>query len=454
MALDGLMRRVYRQELLRRERSREHDVGAVDDLPDPYDPRPVDAFVALLRTPFPGSAAPRIPRYLHALHHGRPDIQGAFPSLAGLAGNHYLWWVREMASATLGLPPELVPAADEIEGARRPPAPTGPGVRLVGYLAAELGVGEAGRAWRPACVRRANRSVTVTETVTSNRQRHRDGGRHPRSDRASGAGAATGGATSNWCASTPTGCRSSSTAWVAAFTRDATRSACGPGRSRSSPTCSRRRPAWSTRCGPTAPTPGGAIAGAVDRPVHTVPPPVLVERPPAPRSRAELGLPDGFVFLFCFDFFSVAERKNPVGRRRGVPPGVRPREAAAAGHQDHQRRQATLPELERLRLRAPGRPDIHVLDGYHDRRRPAGADGGVRRLRVAAPGRGVRLHDGRGDARRPKPVIATGYSGNLEFMDERNSFLVGHDLVAIPRAATRTRRGRCGPSPTSTRRPS
>jgi glycosyltransferase involved in cell wall biosynthesis len=31
-----------------------------------------------------------------------------------------------------------------------------------------------------------------------------------------------------------------------------------------------------------------------------------------------------------------------------------------------------------------------------------------------------------------RPVIATGYSGNLEFMDERNSFLVGHDLVAIP----------------------
>ena len=31
-----------------------------------------------------------------------------------------------------------------------------------------------------------------------------------------------------------------------------------------------------------------------------------------------------------------------------------------------------------------------------------------------------------------KPVIATGYSGNLEFMDEANSFLVGYDLVPIP----------------------
>jgi hypothetical protein len=31
-----------------------------------------------------------------------------------------------------------------------------------------------------------------------------------------------------------------------------------------------------------------------------------------------------------------------------------------------------------------------------------------------------------------KPVIATGYSGNLEFMDERNSFLVDHGMSPIP----------------------
>src|SRR5690606_26031032 len=32
-----------------------------------------------------------------------------------------------------------------------------------------------------------------------------------------------------------------------------------------------------------------------------------------------------------------------------------------------------------------------------------------------------------------KPVIATGYSGNLEFMDRSNSLLVGYDLVPIGR---------------------
>jgi len=34
-----------------------------------------------------------------------------------------------------------------------------------------------------------------------------------------------------------------------------------------------------------------------------------------------------------------------------------------------------------------------------------------------------------------KPVIATGYSGNLEYMDESNSCLVSHRLVAVDEGA-------------------
>jgi glycosyltransferase involved in cell wall biosynthesis len=35
-----------------------------------------------------------------------------------------------------------------------------------------------------------------------------------------------------------------------------------------------------------------------------------------------------------------------------------------------------------------------------------------------------------------KPVIATGYSGNLDFMDEENSFLVPYSLTSIPPGCT------------------
>jgi hypothetical protein len=75
LRLDRTMRRLFRQELLERERRAADDVGKVDELPDPFDPDQADGFVALLRSPFPGNEAPRIPRYLHALYLSRPDLQ-------------------------------------------------------------------------------------------------------------------------------------------------------------------------------------------------------------------------------------------------------------------------------------------------------------------------------------------------------------------------------------------
>ena len=202
MVLDGLMRRIVRQELLRRERTLEHDAGDVDAVPDPYEPGEVDAFVALLRSPFPGSAAPRISRYLHALHHSRPDLQSACPHLTGPSGNHFLAWIRSIGQRDLGLPPEVIPAADEIEGDVGAPAERPAGVRLVGYLDAELGMGELGRGLLSALRAAGEPVVTATETVTLSRRRHDAGVRD-------GEDGGVDGATtpmSTWSASTPTGC--------------------------------------------------------------------------------------------------------------------------------------------------------------------------------------------------------------------------------------------------------
>ena len=52
-----------------------------------------------------------------------------------------------------------------------------------------------------------------------------------------------------------------------------------------------------------------------------------------------------------------------------------------------------------------------------------------------------------------KPVIATGYSGNLEFMNETNSFLVGCRRAGTPMDAGPIPQAPSGPSPTSTTRP-
>jgi glycosyltransferase involved in cell wall biosynthesis len=183
-----------------------------------------------------------------------------------------------------------------------------------------------------------------------------------------------------------------------------------------------------------------ALRAAIPRPVHVVPLPV-VERPPASRSRAELDLPEGFVFLFCFDFFSVAARKNPLGVIeafcRAFPTPSSPGAGAGTGPQlviKSINGHAKLSELERLRMRVLDRPDVHIRDGYLD---PTD-----QQALMAACDAYVSLHRAEGFGYtmaeamlRAKPVIATGYSGNLEFMDEANSYLVGYDLVPIGEGA-------------------
>jgi glycosyltransferase involved in cell wall biosynthesis len=172
-----------------------------------------------------------------------------------------------------------------------------------------------------------------------------------------------------------------------------------------------------------------AIRRAIDKPVHTFPPPV-VAHPRSARDRSSLGIPDGFVFLFCFDFHSVAERKNPVGLIDAFCRAFAPDEGPQLVLKSINGA-ANLVELERVRLRALGRPDIHLLDGYRD-----AAD--LRAL-IECCDAYTSLHRAEGFGftlaeamLAGKPVIGTGYSGNLEFMDETNSFLVDYAMTPIP----------------------
>jgi len=172
-----------------------------------------------------------------------------------------------------------------------------------------------------------------------------------------------------------------------------------------------------------------AVAPHLDVPVHVVP--VPVEAPAEPRySRSDLALPAAFTFLYLFDFVS-AVRKNPQAVVEAFTQAFAPAEGPVLvlkSINGRERKPALLAELESL---VGERPDIRIRDGY------VGAE--MTHAITAACDCFVSLHrsEGLGLAiaeamAHAKPVVATGYSGNLEFMNEENSYLVPYRLVPVP----------------------
>lgn len=148
-----------------------------------------------------------------------------------------------------------------------------------------------------------------------------------------------------------------------------------------------------------------------------------------PRSRVELALPDDFLFLFLFDHHSIFERKNPIAVieafKRAFPPGSgRSLVIKSINHAYH-------PDAhERMLLAAATHPDVHIVDRYvsaNDKNAMiASADCYVSLHR--AEGYGLTLAEA---LRMGRPVIGTRYGGNLDFMNDRNSWLVDFDPIRV-----------------------
>ena len=174
-----------------------------------------------------------------------------------------------------------------------------------------------------------------------------------------------------------------------------------------------------------------AIAAANQRPVFTVPVPIPVPSVDPHVSRARFGLPDGvFAFLFMFDFFSIIERKNPIGLVEAFTRAFQPHEGPILvlktinGHR-------RLNDLEKLKHAIGDRTDILVMDKYDTAAEKnallALCDCYVSLHR--SEGLGLTMAEAMG---LEKPVIATAYSGNLDFMTPENSFLVDYRTSRVP----------------------
>ena len=171
-----------------------------------------------------------------------------------------------------------------------------------------------------------------------------------------------------------------------------------------------------------------AIAKKVDIPVHPFPLPIRTPNPPA-RSRYDFGLPEGFLFMFCFDMDSIFARKNPLALIEAFKTAF-PSEAEAHLLIKSINGDRHPEEVKLLQTASNGRRDILLWDGY--------LAGEEQDMLMAACDAYVSLHRSEGFGLTMaeamalgRPVIATGYSGNLDFMNEENSFLVPHDPVKV-----------------------
>ena len=411
--LTPVVRRLYRDALL----SGDRELPAGGPFADP------DAFHRWVHQA-EAMTGDRVLRRLHlACWRARSDLQAHFPyplgrSLVDLANwfeHHADEHARTMTGGATGLTRlDRTPA-----GEARPCAPA---LVIAGYLRAELGVGEAGRLVVNAARHTGLPVTTVTYDRTVARQTHRF-----RS------------------ADTDAGDRPEADLVVMCVNADETPGFVARAEHRL-PAAARRAGLWFWEV-PALPE---ALHGAFDaldevwapskfvadtlelvspRPVRVLPLPIVAD-PPTRVTRADLGIPDDrYVFGFAADAHSVLARKNPIGLL----------DAYVAAFDEHDGAHLVVKlmnghiggrVLERLRWSAGGRADITVVDQVWS---PDAARALYQVIDCYAS-----LHRSEGfglglaqSMAQGLPVIATGWSGNLEFMDATNSFLVPYELVPV-----------------------
>ena len=367
-------------------------------------------------------------RYLAGIRAGRADLAKTFPSVPGRDSSRLARWALEHGVDEPGYDPDLLRRAAEMTLAAQPEAETSRsrrprGVNLVGYLSGEFGLGTSARlmdtALTAAGIPTSTFSVSTNlQSRTTARYRHTSEVRYDTTVLAVNADqtnavlaavddvVARGYRIGMWyweVESFPATYRNAFSGldelWVATdFIRD-------------------------------------AIGRHSPIPVRTVMPPMPQRapgEPPAVPSRFSIPL-DRPWFYFAFDYFSTAERKNPLGLidafARAFAPGEGPTLVIKTINSARR-----VSEAEQVRLRAAERPDVILIDEYLDEDElvalAARCTAYVSLHR--AEGLGLTIAEAMAWG---KPVVVSAYSGNMQFTNAGNSFLVPCSTTPIPAGA-------------------
>ncbi len=187
---------------------------------------------------------------------------------------------------------------------------------------------------------------------------------------------------------------------------------------------------------------GDAMRKALDVPVIDLLPGVELE-PITPLPRSRFGIPEGeFIFLFMFDMCSIFERKNPMAIIEAF-------ELAFPKRENGPTRPRLVIKVNRGSFNQPGMALLKtgldrvggiLLDGTYTRNEAYAL--------IQCANAYVSLHRSEGFGLTMaeamlmnKPVIATGYSGNMDFMNRDIAHLVPHEMIDIDETRLVYRKG-------------
>ena len=402
--LDSGMHRLYRKG---------EDEGAPRE--SIFTQRGADRFVAWLNEPAPVGGEHGVTRYLYEIYSGRPDLRQTFPNLDGPDAMRLIEWHRVHGQVKLPYP--VHPSAEE-DGHDESQTPDSPvGVNVAGYFRAELGVGETARQVVAALESADMPVATVGLSASASRQEHEYETDTIRPTFPVNLICVNADMLPTFADQTGPGFffdRYSIGLWwweINEFPERFFRSF---------------EPLDEVWVG------SHFVADAISAvsPVPVVKVTMPVSMPEIDEfDRGELGLPQGFVFLFVFDYHSVFERKNPLALvdafEQAFPEGSGASLVLKSINGEHYPK-----EHGRLIEAARDHRDIHVIDRY--------VTAAEKNAMFAGCDCYVSLHRSEGFGNTlaeamylGKPVIATGYSGNMEFMTPQNSYPVDFTLRPV-----------------------
>ncbi|MFL5844081.1 MAG: glycosyltransferase family 4 protein [Solirubrobacteraceae bacterium] len=400
-------------------------------------------FVAWLNGPDAIGGRRGVTRYLRGVWNSREDLQRTMPHLNGPDGTRLVEWARAFAAAEAGAPAALLPssggdeddgsepefdfdAADEAdavmdldidaEGSVGPPVAHW-GVNVTGYLNAELGVGEVARKMISALDARGIPLVARGQLAPGSRQGH--------------AFSTSGSEAAPFPVNLV--CINADVFPVfgkevgRGFFRDRFTAGMWFWEISSFPHRFAKAFEYVDEVWVATQHIAEALELESTKPIRHVRVPIELPDGIEP-AREELGMPDGFVFLFVFDFHSVFRRKNPLGLieafNRAFPDGGASLVIKTINGDHHPAR------AEHLRVLASEQPNLYLLEDY--------LSSAAKNSLIASCDCYVSLHRSEGLGLTMgeamylgKPVVATGYSGNLDFMTPENSWLVDYELVNV-----------------------